>query len=171
MEMEVDNTLARWLFGGLAIVMLAVPIVTAPSACNAYEKDQESRSWPSTSGRIISSRMMSGPPDAEWSDVEYEYRVDGRRYTSDRVSFGGPLHLSVNVGPEEVCCESAEDIVRRHPAGRTVRVHYDPKDPREAVLQPGRGPSILLEQLGAVLIGVVVGGGFLAVAVFGRDDE
>jgi len=46
--------------------------------------------------------------------------------------------------------ESATTTVNRYPQGAEVKVHYDPKDPATAVLDPGTGPTPALALLAGV---------------------
>jgi hypothetical protein len=57
--------------------------------------------------------------------IEYSYRVDGREYHSTQIAFGGKL-----AGSEEL----AQAKAARYPQGADVVVHYDPKNPSNAVL-------------------------------------
>ncbi|MDH7578386.1 MAG: DUF3592 domain-containing protein [Bacillota bacterium] len=95
-----------------------------------------SRSWPACQGRIISSEVKMyhpGPTLREEgpsysAEILYEYRVEGKRYTSRRVFFGE--YSSGSPGP-------ARRVVDRYPPGKQVPVYYDPARPEVAVLEPG----------------------------------
>ena len=95
----------------------------------------ESRFWPATDGRIVSSTVeeeVSRDSDGNYSTsyharVDYRYYTGEREYRSDRVSFGeygGPA-------------SHARETVNRYPAGRAVTVFYDGDDPSSAVLETG----------------------------------
>ena len=58
--------------------------------------------------------------------VRYEYRVEGRAYTSSRINF------SVVQGISE---DWARGITGRYPVGQEVVVYYDPQKPSDAVLE------------------------------------
>ena len=61
--------------------------------------------------------------------VLYDYQVEGQEYSSDRIWFGGEVSTSNR--------SQMRNIVRDYKEGEATTVHYDPKNPEEAVLQPG----------------------------------
>jgi hypothetical protein len=92
--------------------------------------------WPVTTGRVVSStvesfrinvgRTGSGSVRTVYDAVvEYEYRVNGRKYHSTRLAFGGAV-----AGPEE----QARDKAGRYMPGTEVAVRYDPANPASAVV-------------------------------------
>ena len=96
-----------------------------------------SRHWPSTDGRILRAEGGAFPDQipgaARWYPgglrLEYEYTVEGERYVGWRSSFQGHwpgLGIAVR-------------LALHYQQQRTVRVWYDPSDPRRAVLRPGAG--------------------------------
>jgi hypothetical protein len=98
-----------------------------------------SASWPSVDGSVLSAaidresrRSGSGSSSTTspiWRPlVSYEYAVDGTRHEGQRISYG-------EYATGEIA--EAEAVVKRYPLGAAVRVHYDPDDPRQAVLEPG----------------------------------
>lgn len=110
--------------------------------------------WPGVPGRALSAEVKkqvytTGKGNSRRSDawyspnVKYEYVVDGVRYESDRVAFGGLQKHS----EEEV----RQVIEKAMPAG-SLRVFYNPRRPQDAVLlnteQSGVG--------GALVAGVVI---------------
>jgi Protein of unknown function (DUF3592) len=93
-----------------------------------------SQRWPTTPGRVTRARIRSSPgAGADGLDtiyeaaVSYTYTVNGRQYQSDRISFG---HTS---GRDK---SDVARIVDRYGRCREVVVHYDPKNPQLAVLEP-----------------------------------
>jgi hypothetical protein len=60
-------------------------------------------------------------------DVEYDYEVDGRKFTGTRYCYG---EMSTNDG-------TWSKVQKELPAGKTVPVYYDPADPSDAVLRRG----------------------------------
>lgn len=124
-------------------------------------------SWPTTDGEVAYSEAVETP---RWSgerklerrderpDVRYRYSVEGRHYTGKGIS------MSTGLVPywEDVL---ARRIVERYPVGSKVTVHYDPSDPRVAVLEPGAS----IESWLALLAGVgCLGYGILA-RLWSRD--
>jgi Protein of unknown function (DUF3592) len=93
--------------------------------------------WPQIAGRIVSSTVehyrerVGGARTGTLSTfyeavVEYAYTVNGREYHSTQLSFGGKTAGSQ---------AGAEAKAARYPEGRQVLVHYDPKNPENAVLE------------------------------------
>jgi hypothetical protein len=81
--------------------------------------------WRITRGRVTRSKLLhgnhhTGQPDT--GDFQYRYEVDGRTYTSGRVT-----HLATAV--------SWSQAIRKYPVGAMVQVSYDPADPGMAVLE------------------------------------
>lgn len=58
--------------------------------------------------------------------ILYEYRVDGRRYTGTRVTFGGWLNRTLG---------RSNRVLSRYRAGAPVSVRYDPSKPSRCTLE------------------------------------
>jgi hypothetical protein len=104
--------------------------------CSARRQAAEASRWPVIGGHVVASTVehyrtrvggaRSGRLVIFYEPViEYSYRVDGREYHSTQISFGGKL-----AGSEELARAKAA----RYPQGADVVVHYDPKNPSNAVL-------------------------------------
>jgi hypothetical protein len=97
---------------------------------------REARAWPTTTGRITASSIKERDrrdgddnPVTEYTPfVRYSYSVNDRPFESDRIALGYN---------EEGSYGSAKSAVARYPVGASVTVHYDPANPRSAVLQLG----------------------------------
>ncbi|MDP3696713.1 MAG: DUF3592 domain-containing protein [Candidatus Taylorbacteria bacterium] len=138
----------------VAVVGIALTIFWGiPTARNAME----SKNWPSADGRITISDVSKNYDSEDDSvtygaKITYNYTVNGITYMGGTVTFGeysssDPSH--------------AGGIVSRYPVGKSVKVYYDPKDPKTSALEPGAGWSSfvgLLAGIGFSIIGVV---GFL----------
>jgi hypothetical protein len=119
----------------------------------------EASSWPQISGRIVSSTVehyrqrVGGARTGSLATfyetvVEYAYTVNGREYHSTQLSFGGKT-----AGSQVL----AEEKAARYPEGSQVMVHYDPKNPSNAVLDVTIAQGVLF---------IVVAAVFFALAVF-----
>ena len=91
-----------------------------------------SPNWPTTDGMIISNRLM-GHRFKEYDGdyytkinayIRYEYSVEGVSYSS----------LSINSMDSP---NYPASVASRYPVGKDVVVYYNPKDPADAVLEPG----------------------------------
>ncbi|MDP3792723.1 MAG: DUF3592 domain-containing protein [bacterium] len=135
-----------------AVVGIALTIFWGiPTARNAME----SKNWPSTDGRITISDVSKNYDSEDDSvtygaKVTYNYTVNGMIYMGGTVAFGDysssdPSH--------------AGGIVSRYPVGKSVKVYYDPSDPKTSALEPGAGWSSF--------VGLMAGIAFAAIGVVG----
>jgi hypothetical protein len=87
-------------------------------------------SFPSIQGEVLSSRVTTTRGSKGGIhyhvSIAYQYVVDGQTYEGRRYRYDSH--------PDNVEVVSA--IVQAHPAGSTVAVYYNPRDPRDAVLSP-----------------------------------
>jgi hypothetical protein len=97
---------------------------------------REARAWPTVTGKITASgvhervsRDKEGDPYTEYTPyVRYSFSVNDRPFEGDRIAVGYN---------EEGSHSQARFAVARYPVGATVKVYYDPANPRSAVLQLG----------------------------------
>ncbi len=136
-EFFKDNSLA----GKIGFwVLILVGMIAFNMVALAILKGWDSKSWPSTNGTIVSSRVKtvttrststSKTPGKKrtryFPEIHYKYQVDGKEFTGNRFAFGFSNRTK----------ETSKNIVARYPAGAKVPVHYDPDDPEESVLEPG----------------------------------
>ncbi len=137
-----------WIFiTGIGISMLF-------KGCCNLEQSREALSWPQTKGSVVSSSLTVDhlpkyidPRDdpARWygTAVQYEYSVNGEGYTSDTLSFrsGGTLNA-----------KDALNVLNKYRHESEVPVYYNPKNPRESVLQPGYIGDVFLQFLLGILL-------------------
>jgi hypothetical protein len=96
-------------------------------------KSRAARTWPSTEGRIVDSRVEAKTlpgdrPNTRFAPrITYEYVVNGRVYQSQRIAFRETFW---SLAPQ-----SAQASAARYPAGAHVTVYYDPEHPEETVLE------------------------------------
>ncbi len=104
------------------------------------------KTWKTADGVITCSDMVA---DA-WRPspiIEYNYEVGGRTYKADKVAAGWSNSLS------------DWEMVKKYPYGHTVKVFYNPDNPRQATLEPGTARlGMLLTLMGVCLLflGVLV---------------
>jgi len=137
-----------WILGmGLNLSMMIQRIVIATglvilgSAFVNYgfgqmAKAKESVNWPSAAGKILSSEQekrtsTEGNGSSKETKtyyvavINYEYQVDGKAYTSNRIGFAGQSGVQSSA------------LVNKYPKGKSVSVFYCPNNPEEAVLEKG----------------------------------
>src|SRR6266566_1889232 len=90
------------------------------------------KTWPTTEGRILDSRLRE-KTDSDGTSYEvtilYEYSVNGVAHRSDvwRVRPGSSSFT-----------KAANAAVARYPVGAVVPVYFNPEDPADAMLEPGK---------------------------------
>ncbi len=87
-----------------------------------------SRRWSSTLGRIMHSSVINskGRYNLAKYYVRYSYEVRGRKYTGDRVRFGGNINFNST---------HARSTISRYPKDREVVVFYHPHHPNISTLE------------------------------------
>jgi hypothetical protein len=116
-----------------------------------------SENWPSVAGKItLSMAGSTGPRDSKTyhPEVSYEYTVDGKTFTSKRISFA--VAQIQRASQLEI-----EEYLKQYPEGADVEVHYDPEDPSTSCLETGLqlGTAFLIG-VGCMAVGglVILGG-------------
>jgi len=108
-------------------------------------KAKTAEGWAETKGSIKSCELIedSSGDDTTWSvKVAYDYSVDGRSFSGDRVAFGyaGSSTLAEH-----------EALHAKLSSASVVRVRYNPLKPEEAVLGTGVNRSNLILLIFAVV--------------------
>jgi hypothetical protein len=128
----------RWLVhlpSGFGIVWLvAGPMVVMALAMLANKMMQARRAsvWPQAAGQITKSDVVAThhQKSGEATEVtnipaiEYVFSVKGSRFTGTRISIG-----------EDTGGANTEATLAHYPVGAAVKVHYDPADPGNCVLE------------------------------------
>jgi hypothetical protein len=114
----------RLLMGGLAILFITMGLMR-------FREGDRARGWITVGGRVVSSRVNEYTAKDGTRHfrplVIYAYGADDNRFMSSRLSFR-PVDSTNRA--------DAEQAAGRYPVGTAVRVHYDPGDPQQAVLEP-----------------------------------
>lgn len=127
----------------ILVVCLGLGVYLTGRGLERLEASIASTSWPTTEGIITASSLkvtVNRPkkggkidPDRQPSrtyapDIKYEYTVNDKKLTGTRVSIE-----DASIGTRD----SAQRILDQYPAGKTVTVSYDPRQPENSVLEPG----------------------------------
>lgn len=89
--------------------------------------------WPSTEGVVLSSAFVeTSGNDTRGATVEYTYQVDGRWYTSDRLSRFRTAG-KYDAGSGQWIWDDRR-LVDDHPQGAAIEVYYSPGDPSRSVI-------------------------------------
>jgi hypothetical protein len=111
--------------------------------------------WPTVIGTITESRLaIENDRDGDETyraDIRFAYRVGERDYQGSTVKWGWTAIFALR--------SRAAAVLAKYPAGMKVTVHYDPAQPRTAVLEP-----LSREGMGAPLVFAAsfVGAGLIA---------
>lgn len=140
------STLERVVPGTVGLLVFGVPTAYLLWLCWAA---LASRRWPTAPGRVTRSVVVAGHRHQARYDVRYEYTVDGRAYTGERVRFGGALNMN------------RADALRTtmvYPAGRPVQVRHHPRRPRVSTLESRVSGAVWVWlALGLFMVGAITG--------------
>jgi hypothetical protein len=112
-----------------------------------------SKSWPTVDGTIKRAEIDVFRRDGNTHyqpDIAYSYSVEGKKYTSSKISVGEPP-LDNNVS-------KAKKVQAKYPVGKEVTVWYDPELPESSSLEPGiKSGDIMLASIAAIffLVGIL----------------
>ncbi|MDX2493757.1 MAG: DUF3592 domain-containing protein [Desulfuromusa sp.] len=107
------------------LVLLAGIIILGYGLWNVY-RGYESKTWPTTTGTIITSRIAGSTRIiGRKAFIKYDYLVDNKSYTSQLVSYTWKC----------VDYAGSMEILREFPQDKQVVVYYNPSDPNDAVLR------------------------------------
>ncbi len=140
----------------LAVIIALVGALSLASGGWRLHASWAARDWPTTPGTVLSSTLEIDS-DAESTTytprLSYSYTVDGAPHHASRITFAQRSMLGESW---------ARKIVRDHPAGAEVTVHYDPSRPWKAALFVGVTPVAFAQPILGVAL--VVTAGVLVVA-------
>lgn len=114
----------------LTLIFLIVFPFALYKAWKNVQVAKASVNWPTTTARITASGTRKVAFRRQ-PQVAYTYTVNGKQFTSQRVSFAGGYK------PKEV-----DPVVARYPAGSEVVAAYDPQNPAEATLETGSNKQV-----------------------------
>ena len=99
---------------------------------SGFVQSLRSRSWIRVRGRItsagVSKQTSSDGPSSFVPAVRYQYQVEGRLLSGERIGF-------IDIGARHPGV--AEKVLARYPVGAEVDVYVDPLRPTRSVLTPG----------------------------------
>jgi hypothetical protein len=171
-----------WAIGAGTVLILAplllnestrlIPLIMAfPSLISGFIltktlKLRQAATWPSTRARITRSQLQTEhrrPIDdvtkvINVPVVEYEFKLGENTFRGDRIK------LSENAGNDPQTTE----LLDRYPAGTTTLVYYNPRDPREAVLD--RDPPVRFVWLYLIVAAILLAGVAVAAAATNLDS-
>lgn len=128
----------KWdtIIGG--VVLGAIAVFLCWKATNIYHDISKTKGWIAHEGTLLSSRLdikdkTDDNPDTYKVMVSYQYQVDGKYYTSNRLSFGY-MHSNLDRHIE---------LADKLKYARKVTVWVDPQEPAESSLIKGWSETAL----------------------------
>lgn len=160
--MSAGTIFAGAVLGIFGIVFLILGLYWLFPALKLVQTALSSSRWPSVEGRVASTTIHTEhykdtefSKSRDWRDrqnyeydyyrpvINYKYRVGNTHYTSNQRALGDPVQY-----PD---MEEARNILKKFSADQPIKVYFDPKNPKNAVLEPGTlGPS--MRKLGTSLL-------------------
>ena len=139
-----------------AVLLRIVAVLFLLLAGGMAALQYNSNSWPFTEGEVGRAGWsrdtgLSGTRGIYM--VRYEYKVDGKNYANDRVSFDANTSL---VHVLKTYQGDAKDVQRSPHPGDIVKVHYAPWWPAVSVLVPGPSPTLWIWCVVAGLTAVIL---------------
>ena len=116
-------------------VLLAVGLGIIAFEGYAGFKGFEASAWPTASAQITKSAMMNGTMEQQKlrrEEIEYIYNVHGNTFQNDRIQFGHMRLLD-----RRSLSFVKRGMLNNYSRDSTVRVHYNPSDPSDSVIEPG----------------------------------
>jgi hypothetical protein len=115
---------------GAAICSLASGLILV--ARHSIRRASESEAWPKVEGVVLDSAVVAirdGGRQLYRPVLRYRYEVGGERYEGSRIKWSAILEFRK--------FSRARAMLDAYRSGQKVAVHYNPKRPGIAVLQPG----------------------------------
>jgi hypothetical protein len=143
-----------WTNLGLGLVFVLLGLVGLISAAVSTVRASIARSWPTASGTVLKARIESrrnhdsdGSFNATYRPmIEYQYQVGPDSFTANTFSYGN-WRASWRRG-------AADQAIHDYPVGSVVAVHYNPRKPAEAILEPRAGMARTIAAGGLVCLAV-----------------
>lgn len=132
--------------------MVVVGLIITALGMQEIQKAIVSKQWPSVQGTIITSKvtpMNSGQSGYSYKpDITYKFKINETEIDGNKLRFGEKSYPKSG---------TAQGIVKKFQPGEEYPVYYDPKDPSNAILQPGiHGSAWLIPGIGVAFILVSV---------------
>jgi len=121
--------------------LLLLGIVLLGGGIYVAFQSYQAKSWPTTTARVTESELRA-PQNERYGvlgkpmharpkklAVQYEYRIGGKSYTNDRVTFGS------RSGSSMVSLSGSPGALVELAKGKAVTVHYNPNDPSDSVIE------------------------------------
>src|SRR5262249_32228 len=150
-------------------IPLAMVGLIAVAAIYKWLQVRAAADWPETTGKVVVSTSQArkvetfdddreggkGEEERNFANIVYEYTVSGQKFRNDPGSTG-----------ETLANFEVAETIPRYPVGKVVTVYYDPRKPREAVLERDAPKGLF----GCVAWMVVIGVGGILGSFYGFNQ-
>src|SRR3989344_4223740 len=147
MVIYITNSLTGTIIGKIPFIIIGL-IFFITGIINIV-RGFSSKNWPSVQGKIISSDIQIHRNIRQGSNyssaILFEYFINGTRYFSNRVSFGGTSSKLISI----------QRVLVKYPIGTGVLVYYNPQKPQIAVIEPGVTFSTIIFTLVGIIFTIV----------------
>ncbi len=112
----------------LQVLRLGICVVLLYYAADEYTNGQASSNWPSVKGKLTTAELKQTKWKGETklsAEVKYDYVVNGRTYSADRVQFGG------------LGFRDPAKVIDELKSTKDLRIHYKPDHPDVASIDTG----------------------------------
>jgi len=126
-----------------ALLFTVVLLFFAHQFWSNHQERKASLSWPTVSGKVIAAHLREIQHTRDDDNktifhnstytryqvnISYEYTVDERTFTGDRIEVSGPTYSTER---------EALKALSQYKEGQKVQVYYNPKNPKASLLTPG----------------------------------
>lgn len=119
----------------LAVASAYVAFVTLFHSMRGYNRAKSTRTWTSTTGKVVRSRVktdrdpsMNSEETMYVPEIRYKYMVDGKEYTGKRIGY----RAYSSTDSKEVK-QALDEYAKKD----KIEVYYNPAHPEKAVLERG----------------------------------
>lgn len=130
---EKDIVLNKPMKLAVFILFILIGLVISYFTYSLLINSFESKNWPKKEGVILSSEFVSSIDSDKkpiyTAEILYEYYIENIKYVGNSVTVGGLTYTS---NPNY-----AQLLINKYQKNTKVEVFYNPKNPEQAVLEPG----------------------------------
>lgn len=116
----------------VGLLFVGIALCVAAWAFYQVRRARSQFAWNRETATVKSATLEIGK--GFYANIEYEYLREGRRILSNQLQ---TLEVSL---PWPT---SAQQMIEKYPVGSEITVYVDPKDPSNAVIEPGGDPKYL----------------------------
>lgn len=153
--------------GKLFTTLAVLGLITFCTSLYYYNLHNQSQSWPTVEGFLMDAYVTGPIGDHRkfFPSVRYQYRVDGKRYISKKLSHQDQEFSSRYEALDYM--GNLNEVVKSH---RKVQVYYNPDDSSQAVLKISTPTNLPYYLFGSLLLFVLAGGIRIAIWIYRRKN-